>query len=81
MTDVNVNLIKNYALEIAAELVKVDLAKLHVKEIKEVAKESGIDVKALTKLANTYHKNSFFEDKEESESFFNLYEEVFPEEV
>lgn len=70
-------LMKTYAIEIAQELVKIDLAKLHIKEIKEVAKDSELDVKALAKLANTYHKNDYEEVKQEAEQFFQLYEDTF----
>lgn len=81
MTDKSKELLKNYALEIAQSLVKIDLEKLKIKEVKESAKESELDVKALTKLANTYHKNSFFDEQQEWNEFASLYSEVFPEEV
>lgn len=70
-------LLKNYAIEIAQELVKIDLAKLHIKEIKESAKESNLNLKQLTKLAAMYHSNKYEEVKQETEEFFELYEDTF----
>lgn len=70
-------LMKDYAIEIAQELVRIDLAKLHIKEIKESAKESELDVKVLTKLAARYHANDYEEVKQEAEQFFELYETTF----
>jgi gamma-glutamylcysteine synthetase len=66
--------------ELSNSMTRVDGEKSFQKEaITAAAEEHGIEKKLLRKLAKTYHKQNFTEEKTVAEEFTELYETVIGE--
>ncbi|MBT9159537.1 MAG: hypothetical protein DDT26_00796 [Dehalococcoidia bacterium] len=69
------NKIKGVVEEISNALTRIAAEREFIKEaIAENAEKYSIPKKQLSKLAKTYFKNSFHKEKDEAESFIDLYE-------
>jgi len=71
-----------YVKEIDNSFTRIDAEKDLIKEICDTAKdELEIKPATLRKIARIYHKNSLIEEKVEAEEVFELFEQVFNEEL
>lgn len=66
--------------EISNAMTRKEAEQDYIKEaIKALSEEHGINKRVLRKMASTYHKRNYSEEKGHTEEFQTLYEEVIGE--